>query len=133
MRKFPFSLKTEDDLIVLNAWIGNHKIKIALDTAATHTVIDLNTLLMIAGYKPQVIGNSQVETSNGVITVEEFRLEEFEALGKKVASFKTMSYDFLEKGILSPYQGVLGLDFFEQTILTIDFINQEVWLQLGSK
>ena len=44
-----------------------------------------------------------------------------------------MSYDFLEKGILSPYQGVLGLDFFEQTILTIDFINQEVWLQLGSK
>jgi hypothetical protein len=39
-----------------------------------------------------------------------------------------VSYDFLSKGILSTYDGVLGLDFFSNTILTIDFIHQKVWL-----
>jgi hypothetical protein len=50
------------------------------------------------------------------------------ALDKEVSNFEVISYDFLEKGILSPYDGVLGLDFFEQTILTLDFIHQDVWL-----
>jgi len=35
-------------------------------------------------------------------------------------------YDFLEHGILSDYEGLLGLDFFENTRFCIDMINQTV-------
>ena len=133
MRKFTFELKDEDDIIILIGKANGHKIQLALDTAASHSVIDLNVLLMLGYSSEEAIGQTQVETSNGVMSVECFQLRQLEILGKTVTSFEVISYDFLEKGILSPYQGVLGLDFFEQTILTIDFINHEVWLHLASK
>ena len=133
MRKFTFEIKEQDDIIILIGSADGHKIEMALDTAASHSVIDFNILLMM-GYSPKLaIGKMEVETSNGIISVDRYQIQSLEMLGKTVTSFEITSYDFLEKGILSPYQGVLGLDFFEQTILTIDFINQEVWLQLGSK
>ena len=133
MRKFTFERKEQDDIIILIGSADGHKIEMALDTAASHSVIDFNLLLMM-GYSPKLaIGKMEVETSNGIISVDRYQIQSLEMLGKTVTSFEVTSYDFLEKGILSPYQGVLGLDFFEQTILTIDFINQEVWLQLGSK
>ena len=133
MRKFTFEFKEQDDIIILIGSADGHKIEMALDTAASHSVIDFNILLMM-GYSPKLaIGKMEVETSNGIISVDRYQIQSLEMLGKTVTSFEVTSYDFLEKGILSPYQGVLGLDFFEQTILTIDFINQEVWLQLGSK
>ena len=133
MRKFTFERKEQDDIIILIGNANGHKIEMALDTAASHSVIDFNLLLMM-GYSPKLaIGKIEVETSNGIISVDRYQIQSLEMLGKTVTSFEVTSYDFLEKGILSPYQGVLGLDFFEQTILTIDFINQEVWLQLGSK
>ena len=133
MRKFTFERKEQDDIIILIGNADGHKIEMALDTAASHSVIDFNILLMM-GYSPKLaIGKMEVETSNGIISVDRYQIQSLEMLGKTVTSFEVTSYDFLEKGILSPYQGVLGLDFFEQTILTIDFINQEVWLQLGSK
>lgn len=133
MRKFTFEIKEQDDIIILIGSADGHKIEMALDTAASHSVIDFNILLMM-GYSPKLaIGKMEVETSNGIISVDRYQIQSLEMLGKTVTSFEVTSYDFLEKGILSPYQGVLGLDFFEQTILTIDFINQEVWLQLGSK
>ena len=55
-------------------------------------------------------------------------MPKFNTLDKEITNFEVISYDFLEKGILSPYDAVLGLDFFEQTILTIDFIHQAIWL-----
>ena len=133
MRKFSFELENEDDIIVLIGKANGHKIQLALDTAASHSVIDLNALLML-GYSPkEATGKTLVETSNGVISVECYQLSQLEMLDKTVTAFDVISYDFLEKGILSPYQGVLGLDFFDQTILTIDFIKHEVWLELASK
>jgi hypothetical protein len=40
-----------------------------------------------------------------------------------------MSYDFLEKGLLTDYDGVLGLDFFVGAVLTIDFLQSEIWFE----
>ena len=85
MRKFTFELKNEDDLIILIGKANGHKIQLALDTAASHSVIDLNVLLMLGYSSEEAISQTQVETS-------------------------------------------IGLDFFQQTIVTIDFIHQEVWL-----
>ena len=133
MIKHSFELKTDEDLIVLPGWANGHDILMALDTAASHTVIDFNMLLLL-GYLPQdAIGKELVETSNGVISIKKYQLDSFEFLDRDLPSFEIMSYDFLEKGITSPYDGIVGLDFFEQTILTIDFINHEVWLHLASK
>jgi Aspartyl protease len=87
MKKFPFQLTTDEDLILLTAWIGGQRVKLALDTAASHTVIDLNVVMMLAGFKPQAIGKREVETSNGIITVEEFKLRSLEVLGKTAHSF----------------------------------------------
>jgi hypothetical protein len=128
MRKYAFERTSDEDLIIFTAWANNHEIRLAIDTAATHSVIDFNVLLII-GYSPQdATGSILVETSNGVMSVQKFQLNKFNALDKEVSNFEVISYDFLEKGILSPYDGVLGLDFFEQTILTLDFIHQDVWL-----
>jgi len=40
-----------------------------------------------------------------------------------------LAYDFLLAGIASPYDGLLGLDFFQGTVLTIDFRRQEIWVE----
>lgn len=128
MRKHAFERTTDEDLIILTAWANDYEIQIAIDTAATHTVIDFN-ILLILGYSPQdTTGSILVETSNGIMPVQKYRLKKFHALDKEITNFEVISYDFLEKGILSPYDAVLGLDFFEQTILTIDFIHQAIWL-----
>ena len=40
-----------------------------------------------------------------------------------------LTYDFIEKGVLSPYDGILGLDFFRSRhILSIDFVREKLWL-----
>jgi hypothetical protein len=36
------------------------------------------------------------------------------------------AYDFLAHGILSDYDGLLGLDFFENTLLCIDMKNYTI-------
>jgi predicted aspartyl protease len=128
MRKYAFERTSDEDLIIFTAWVNDHEIRLAIDTAATHSVIDFNVLLILGYSSQDSTGSLLVETSNGVMTVQKFQLNKFNALDKKVLGFEVMSYDFLEKGILSPYDGVLGLDFFEQTILTLDFIHQDVWL-----
>ena len=128
MRKQVFERTTDEDLIIVTAWANDYEILIAIDTAATHSVIDFN-ILLILGYSPQdSTGSILVETSNGVMTVQKYLLKKFNALDKEITNFEVISYDFLEKGILSPYDAVLGLDFFAQTILTIDFIHQDIWL-----
>jgi predicted aspartyl protease len=109
--------------------IDNYPIRLAVDTAATQTVIDLNMLLMI-GYTIQNGGDwVELETSNGVIEAQFFTLSHFFTLDDKRQNFTVLSYDFIAKGILSPYDGILGLDFFRNRhILTIDFIREKLWL-----
>ena len=48
MKKFRFKFDNQDDLVLVDAIINGYQIKLALDTAATHTVID-TTALMISG------------------------------------------------------------------------------------
>ena len=129
MEKYTFSLETDEDVIIIDSLIDNYPIRLAIDTAATHTVIDWNMLMMI-GYLPQNGGEwIQLETSNGVIEAQIFAVNDFETLDDKLQNFNVLTYDFISKGILSPYDGILGLDFFrERHVLTIDFIRQKLWL-----
>ena len=128
MTKYPFQLLSDEDLIIINAWIEGYKIRLAVDTAATHTTVDFNILLMLGYSEKDTTGAILIETANGIMEVKKYLISDFRALDKEKSNFEIVSYDFLEKGILSMYDGVLGLDFLSQTVLTIDFIKQEIWL-----
>lgn len=54
MNDFTFELTSDDDIIIVNASIENkYELRLALDTAATHTTIDSN-VLYFSGYYTQV-------------------------------------------------------------------------------
>jgi predicted aspartyl protease len=132
---YPFRLETEDDLIVVTTYIKLHRqnlyypLSLVLDTGASHTVIDLN-MLLVAGYTKNLRLERQVkvQTANKIIDADKFVLEEIKILDKRITDFEVTTYDFLAQDDLLDYDGVIGLDFFKNTILTIDFQKQELIL-----
>jgi hypothetical protein len=129
MKKYAFNIETDEDVIIIDSLIDNYPIRLALDTAATQTVIDWNMLMMIGYTSKDGRDWVKLETSNGVIEAQKFVLNRFETLDDKQHNFNILSYDFLSKGILSPYDGILGLDFFRgRHVLSIDFIREKLWL-----
>lgn len=102
MREFPFKLETDEDLIIIKTWINGHQIRLALDTAATHTVVDLNALLILGYTMDDLFSPIPIETANGVIEVHKIKTSQFSALGIEKRNFEIMTYDFISKGILSP-------------------------------
>ena len=126
--KYSFSLQNEDDLIVITTYIKLHNkpnyypLSLVLDTGASHTVIDLN-MLLIAGYDKslRLDKNVKVQTANKIIDADKFLLDEVKILGRVVKNFEITTYDFLAQDDVLSYDGVLGLDFFRNTELHIDF------------
>ncbi|HRI59831.1 MAG TPA: retropepsin-like aspartic protease [Saprospiraceae bacterium] len=128
MKKFPFDLSTDEDLILLPVLINDYEIRLALDTAATQTIVDFNVLLMLGYTSVDALATRKLETANGIMEAQMFRVSEIETLERCLVEFEILSYDFLQKGLLSTYDGVLGLDFFRFAgRLTIDFKEQMLW------
>lgn len=123
-KRFSFALDTDEDVILVRAWIEGYGLRMALDTAATHTVVDVNVLLMKGHSIPKRQSMMAIETASGVLEAQIVSTVNFEALGIERVNFPVLSYDFLKHGILSAYDGVIGLDFFKNTVLTIDFQEQ---------
>jgi len=69
---------------------------------------------------------SAIETANGIIEVEVFEVNSLMALGYSKHQMQVQVYDFLAHGILSDYDGLLGLDFFEGTAFCIDMKNNTI-------
>jgi Aspartyl protease len=137
MRKFPFQLNTLDDLILVEAYVNDYPLMLALDTAASQSVIDWNALHLAGCSVPKPLEIEEmvsVETAAGVMEVPVYIVEQLNALGVNRKDFQVLTYDFLEKGLLSSYDGVLGLDFFrKQGVLTIDFLEQKLWFEAKKK
>lgn len=127
MRVFNFDLLTEEDVIIVNASIeGKYKFRLALDTAATHTTIDSN-VLYFSGYElKDSKGEQEIETSNGIIVVETYDIEQFECLGIIKNKFEVQVYDFLAHGITSDYDGVIGLNFLKEHKFCIEILKGEL-------
>lgn len=121
MSIYTFELPSDDDVIIVNATIGGkYQFRLAIDTAATHTTIDSN-VLYFSGYElKNSKGEKEIETSNGIIIVELFEIEELECLGIRKSNFEVQVYDFLAHGITSDYDGVIGLDFLKDNKFCID-------------
>ncbi len=127
MRVFAFDIPTDENVIIVNASIqGKYKFRLALDTAATHTTIDSN-VLYFSGYElKNSKGEFEIETANGIIVVERYDLEQLECLGICKTNFEVQVYDFLAHGIISDYDGVVGLNFLREHKFCIDILKREV-------
>jgi predicted aspartyl protease len=125
--KHPFERDPEGKIILVPVILnGEHKMKNVLDTGASHTAIDKNVLLIENFNLDNPIASTQVETSNGVIEVDVFELESLSAFGITRRNVQVQVYDFLAHDILSSYQGVLGLDFFEGTQFTVNMVENTI-------
>ena len=132
MKKYAFQLSSEDDLILLEAFVNDYPLVLALDTAASQTVIDWNALVLAGCSIPQELempNTVMVETAAGIMSVPIYDIANFKILGFNKPNFQVLTYDFLAKGLTSPYDGVLGLDFFRnQWLLSIDFVEEQLWI-----
>jgi predicted aspartyl protease len=131
MKIFPFDLRAEEDIIIVNASIqGKYKFRLALDTAATHTTIDSN-VLYFSGYElKNSKGEFEIETANGIIIVERYDLEQLECLGIHKTNFEVQVYDFLAHGITSDYDGVVGLNFLKEHKFCVDMMKREISIDI---
>jgi predicted aspartyl protease len=121
MNTHPFTLENDEGLIILPSFVDDEEVSLALDTGASHTVVDL-TKLLILGYRiTDSLGFIEFETAKGVIEAYIFEVKELSALGVTKYNVQICSYDFLGNNVLSEIDGVLGLDFFHKTDLLISF------------
>ena len=84
----------------------------ALDTGASSTTFDMNALLMANYPIGKITEKGIVETANGIVEVDIIQTNIISAFGHTVRGMTVQIYDFLKHGIISDYDGVLGLDFF---------------------
>jgi len=120
MQKFYFNRANDDSLILIQAEINGTPISMVLDTGASHTTIDSTTLMLadvFTGNNEQVV---LLETAKGIVEAKLSKLKSFKSLNKKIDDFEIQTYDFIAAGILSEYDGVIGLDFFQNTHFCID-------------
>jgi len=120
MQKFYFNRANDDSLILIQAEINGTPISMVLDTGASHTTIDSTTLMLadvFTGNNEQVV---LLETAKGIVEAKLSKLKSFKSLNKKIDDFEIQTYDFIVAGILSEYDGVIGLDFFQNTHFCID-------------
>ncbi len=124
--EFNFILPNEDSLILVDSEINDLPFTLAIDTGASHTVVDLTALLM-AGYSlSDSKGTIPMETAKGNIDAHIFEVDYFYALGREINKFKVCSYDFLANQVLVNIDGVLGLDFYRGKVLTLDFLRSKI-------
>jgi len=116
--------------ILLNA---KYKLKMALDTGASNTTFDINPLYMADYPIGDLIETGMVETASGFMKVNIIQTDVISAFGHSVRGMKVQIYDFLAHGIISNYDGVLGLDFFKNTVFTIDMEEQTIEVKSKKK
>jgi Aspartyl protease len=121
------ALEDNSDVIIVLATIENkYGFEMTFDTAATHTTLDSNMLYM-SGYKlKNAVGEIEIETSNGIITVDLYNIRNFECLGIRKDILQVQVYDFSAHGIISEYAGVLGLNFLKDHRFCVDMIKGEI-------
>jgi hypothetical protein len=118
---FQFERTDEDSLIKVDFWFGRTKLTFALDSGASHTVIDLSQVL-IAGYElKDALGTVELETGKGILEAYIFKVPLLEAIGISRKNVEICSYDFFTNHIFTDFDGVLGLDFLEDNKICIDF------------
>ena len=127
---FPIERDPENGVFLIGITLDKHEpMNVLLDTGASTTTFDFTSLVM-AGYDLRnPLDTAEIETGNGIVQVQIFEILEIAAFGIVRQHFQIQVYDFLAHGILSNYQGVLGMDFFEGTKFCIDTVRNQISIE----
>ena len=97
---------------------GSGVLRLALDTGATGTVINVGMLVAL-GYDPALTPQRiQVTTGSGVEFVPRITLDKIVALGQERIHFPVLGHTLPPSAGID---GLLGLDFVRGQTLTVDF------------
>jgi hypothetical protein len=124
---FPFD--AQQGLVIVRAelWgpVGSIVLRLALDTGATGTVVNIGMLVTI-GYDPALVPDRiQVTTGSGVEFVPRVTLDKMTALGQERTDFPVLGHTLPPSAGID---GLRGLDFFRGQSLTLDFRTGQVTL-----
>lgn len=98
-----------------------------LDTGATTTLLNAGILLSI-GYDPAIsLKRIQVTTGSGVEFVPQIAIRSLTTLGQTATDFEVLSHTLPPS---APVDGLLGLDFFREKKLSIDFRTGEIKVEI---
>ena len=104
---------------------GSVVLRLAVDTGATQTIINVG-LLVFAGYDPSLVRDRvQVTTGSGIELAPQVRIERIEVLGQERRNFPILAYSLPPSAHID---GLLGLDYMREQQLTIDFRRNTVAL-----
>ena len=122
---FPFN--PTQGLILIQAELegpsGSAILRLALDTGATATLVNIGMLVSI-GYDPALSPDRvQVTTGSGVEYVPRINLRKISALGQEQFNFPILCHTLPPSASVD---GLLGLDFFRGKNLAIDFTNGQI-------
>ena len=124
---FPFNPKK--GLVFLKAEItgpgGRARLRFALDTGATQTLVNAAPLVGI-GYDPALATKHvQVTTGSGTVYAPVITATSLGALGHDRPNFQVLCHTLPPSATVD---GLLGLDFFRDHVLTLDFQQGQIEL-----
>jgi predicted aspartyl protease len=129
LKKHTFTRPNADSLVVIPCQIDNDPLALALDTGASQTTIDLNPLLM-AGYEiKNALRTVPLETASGIIEASIFVIKSLTILGITKRNIEVCAYDFFAYHLLTDFDGVIGLDFFEDVKFCVDMKNSIISIE----
>ena len=122
---FPFT--PNQGLVIVNSELvgptGTAILRLALDTGATGTLVNVGMLVSI-GYDPALSPNRvQVTTGSGVEFAPRIDLIKISSLGIEYFDFPVLAHTLPPS---TNVDGLLGLDFFRGKKLSIDFSNGQI-------
>lgn len=104
---------------------GSRTAFLILDTGAASTVVR-NSLLRKVGYDPDSLPQTvTLMTGSGTAAASRITIDKIEALGQERQNFEIVAHTMPPEARID---GVLGLDFFEECVLTLDFKKGEITL-----
>jgi predicted aspartyl protease len=102
---------------------GSAVLRLALDTGATATLVNVGMLVSI-GYDPAIVAERfQVTTGSGVEFVPRITLKKITALGQEKTDFPVLCHTLPPS---AGVDGLLGLDFIRGQRLTVDFRSGQI-------
>ena len=124
-----FSFDAQRGLVIVRAELegpsGSVILRLALDTGATGTMVNVGMLVSI-GYDLSLVANRiQVTTGRGVEYVPRIVLSKITALGQERVDFPVLCHTLPPSASVD---GLLGLDFLRGQRLTMDFLQGQILL-----